>query len=66
MSEGASEESLEAAGYVPFGGAGERAGGEYHSSECGYGVSVQHRLPRCPMCSGEAWEPYGSARLQLQ
>ena len=66
MPEGTRVESLEAAGYVAFVGAGERAVGEYHCSECGYGVSVQHRLPRCPMCSGEAWEPYSSARLQLQ
>jgi rubrerythrin len=65
MSEGASVDSLEAAGYVPFFGAGQRAVGDYHCSECGYGISVQQRLPRCPMCSGESWEPVG-AGLQLQ
>ena len=30
--------------------------GEYHCSECGYGVTVHRELPRCPMCQGESWE----------
>jgi len=30
--------------------------GEFHCSECGYGVTVHSQLPRCPMCGGEAWE----------
>ena len=35
---------------------GERAKGEYHCAECGYGVTVFSVLPRCPMCGGAAWE----------
>jgi rubrerythrin len=66
MAEGAQVRSLTAAGYVAFVAAGERAVGEYHCSECGYGVSVQQRLPRCPMCRGESWEPAASKRLQVQ
>jgi rubrerythrin len=65
MPEGAKVESLRAAGYVQFFGAGDIAAGEYHCSECGYGVSVEQRLPRCPMCGGEAWEPAGRV-LKLQ
>jgi rubrerythrin len=59
-------DSLTSAGYVEFFSAGARAVGEYQCSECGYGVSVQQRLPRCPMCSGEAWEPVAGAGLRLQ
>ena len=36
---------------------GEQAKGEFHCSECGYGVAVVRELPRCPMCSGTSWEP---------
>ena len=42
--------------YVEFFATGERAKGEYHCSECGYGVTVHSVLPRCPMCSGATWE----------
>jgi rubrerythrin len=40
---------------VEFGAAGQAGTGEYHCSACGYGVVVQTRLPRCPMCSGTSW-----------
>ena len=30
--------------------------GEFHCSECGYGVTVYRALPVCPMCGGEEWE----------
>jgi rubrerythrin len=66
MREGARIESSTTADYVPFVGAGERAVGEYHCSICGYGVSVQQRLPRCPMCRGAAWEPSAGPRLQAR
>lgn len=36
--------------------AGDRALGEYHCAECGYGVSVRRVLPECPMCRGSQWE----------
>lgn len=44
-------------GYVEFAAAGTAARGAYHCAECGYGVTVQAELPRCPMCSGTTWEP---------
>lgn len=43
-------------GNVPFWPAGAGAKGEFHCSECGYGVTVVHALPPCPMCSGTTWE----------
>jgi hypothetical protein len=43
-------------GYVQFHSSGDRAKGEFHCSECGYGVTVFSVLPRCPMCGGAAWE----------
>ncbi len=42
--------------FVRFWKAGEPAKGEFHCSECGYGVTVHSSLPRCPMCSGGSWE----------
>jgi len=42
--------------YVEFLEAGVRAEGEYHCSECGYGITIHARLPICPMCGGESWE----------
>ena len=36
---------------------GANAKGEFHCSECGYGVAVHRKLPVCPMCSGTSWEP---------
>jgi rubrerythrin len=46
----------EPSGYVRFWVSGEPAKGEYHCSECGYGVTVYRELPTCPMCGGKAWE----------
>jgi rubredoxin len=42
--------------YVTFRTAGEVVKGEFHCSECGYGVTVYRELPSCPMCSGTTWE----------
>jgi rubrerythrin len=42
--------------FVRFWAAGDRAKGEYHCSECGYGVTVFTKLPVCPMCSCTTWE----------
>jgi rubrerythrin len=52
------EGSLERDGgdFVEFLSTGDRVKGEYHCSECGYGVTVYTVLPRCPMCGGAAWE----------
>jgi rubrerythrin len=54
--EGSHIDVLEAAGYVPFFAAGNAATGEFFCSECGYGVTIQQRLPLCPMCGGTSWE----------
>jgi rubrerythrin len=55
--------------YVEFVATGASAVGEYHCTDCGYGVTVHSTLPRCPMCSGTSWEqapwsPFSRARLQ--
>jgi hypothetical protein len=42
--------------YVQFWQTGEPAKGEFHCSECGYGVTIFRTLPTCPMCAGVAWE----------
>jgi hypothetical protein len=42
--------------YVEFLVAGESVKGEFHCSECGYGVTIVRALPICPMCGGSAWE----------
>ena len=44
------------ADYVEFRKAGEPAKGDFHCSECGYGVTVYRALPACPMCACETWE----------
>lgn len=43
--------------YVAFAQTGMQAAGEYHCSQCGYGVTVHSALPQCPMCAGTTWEP---------
>lgn len=55
IGKGSAEPEL-AGNFVDFVTTGERVKGEYHCSECGYGVTVHSVLPRCPMCGGEAWE----------
>jgi hypothetical protein len=42
--------------YVELWEAGAAAAGQFHCADCGYGVTVQTRLPACPMCAGRAWE----------
>ena len=42
--------------FVEFWPSGTTVTGEFHCSECGYGVTVRSALPRCPMCGGESWE----------
>jgi rubrerythrin len=43
-------------GFINFLSAGMSAKGEYHCSDCGYGVTVFRALPLCPMCGGKGWE----------
>jgi len=45
-----------AADYVEFWSAGVAVKGEFHCSECGYGVTIHRALPICPMCGGQSWE----------
>jgi rubrerythrin len=58
------------ADFVEFVATGAPAAGAFHCSGCGYGVSVQETLPRCPMCGGTTWErapfaaPPSGERLQ--
>lgn len=42
--------------YVEFVVSGAAAKGEFHCSECGYGVTIVRVLPVCPMCQGTSWE----------
>ncbi|HEY7208162.1 MAG TPA: hypothetical protein VH416_07960 [Gaiellaceae bacterium] len=56
MVEQAQVAAREPAGFVQFWASGDPAKGEYHCSECGYGVTVYRELPVCPMCGGKAWE----------
>ena len=42
--------------YVEFLSAGAVAKGEFHCSQCGYGVTIVRVLPVCPMCQGTSWE----------
>jgi rubredoxin len=46
----------EPAGYIRFWSTGQPVKGEFHCSECGYGVTIYRELPLCPMCGGTAWE----------
>jgi len=55
---------------VEFRAAGDSAKGEFHCSECGYGVTIVRALPICPMCGGSSWEqtswsPFGRASTLL-
>ena len=56
MVEGTWVESRSADEFVEFCTTGDAAKGEYHCSECGYGVTVYRELPLCPMCGGTTWE----------
>ena len=42
--------------YVEFRATGETVKGEFHCSQCGYGVAIVRSLPVCPMCGGSTWE----------
>ena len=42
--------------YVEFARAGADGKGEFKCAGCGYGITVYHKLPRCPMCGQGLWE----------
>jgi rubrerythrin len=54
--EAAPAAKAETGDYVHFWAGGERAKGEFHCAECGYGVTVHDVLPVCPVCSSRSWE----------
>ena len=56
MTEGTETTGTSGDDYVQFWVAGESVKGEFHCSECGYGVTVVRALPACPMCGGTSWE----------
>ena len=56
MSERVRESAPVDDGFIHFVPAGTSVKGEYHCSDCGYGVTVFRALPRCPMCGGTSWE----------
>jgi rubrerythrin len=44
--------------YVEFWETGQSVKGEFHCSDCGYGVTIVRALPLCPMCGGKSWEQF--------
>jgi rubrerythrin len=66
MSEGSDrvQEAPESNDFASFLLTGQPGAGEFRCSRCGYGVIVQGELPRCPMCSGTAWEEPGSGAMR--
>jgi len=54
--EGSKADEVELPDYVQFFATGTITVGQFHCSECGYGVSVRRSLPLCPMCGGTSWE----------
>jgi hypothetical protein len=42
--------------------AGVGARGEFHCTDCGYGITVHRVLPSCPMCRGAEWQPSSTRR----
>jgi rubrerythrin len=56
MAEGLETTRVATDDYVEFWAAGQIVKGEFHCSECGYGVTIVRALPLCPMCRGTLWE----------
>jgi rubrerythrin len=56
MAEGLETKRVATDDYVEFLAAGQIVKGEFHCSDCGYGVTIVRALPRCPMCRGTSWE----------
>jgi rubredoxin len=60
MLDDAGKQAEQPGDYVDFYAAGAPAKGVFRCSGCGYGVTVQAKLPRCPMCGGTTWEAVAS------
>jgi hypothetical protein len=58
MTQGMDTSRLGVDDYVEFWPAGQAVKGEFHCSECGYGVTIVRALPLCPMCGGASWEQF--------
>lgn len=56
MGEGLETTRTATGDYVEFLATGQAVKGEFHCSECGYGVTIVRVLPPCPMCGGTSWE----------
>ena len=56
IEEGRSEAAVDDGAPV-FLASGDRAVGEFHCADCGYGIAIRTVVPRCPMCGSEVWEP---------
>jgi rubrerythrin len=56
MTHGIEPSRLATDDYVEFWATGQSVTGEFHCSDCGYGVTIVRALPPCPMCGGESWE----------
>jgi hypothetical protein len=54
---------IDSAGTQAGFGAGAPARGEFHCTDCSYGINVRRILPACPMCRGTDWQPSASRRL---
>jgi hypothetical protein len=70
MAEGIETTRSAAGDFVEFWATGQAVKGEFHCSECGYGVTIVRTLPLCPMCRGTSWEqsawsPFTRAYQQL-
>jgi len=57
--------ALERDGVPVFRAAGTEAAGEFRCADCGYGVTVRHQLPVCPMCRGQSWEGPGTSPFSV-
>jgi hypothetical protein len=56
MAEGIETSDVAADEFVEFWTAGQTVKGEFHCSDCGYGVTIVRTLPLCPMCGCTTWE----------
>jgi rubrerythrin len=56
MAEGLEINRVATDDYVEFWASGQIVTGEFHCSDCGYGVTIMRALPLCPMCHGTSWE----------
>ena len=70
MTRGTEPSRLATDDYVEFWAAGQSVKGEFHCSDCGYGVTIVRALPLCPMCGGKsleqfAWSPFTRSRQRI-